>query len=227
MTEHQMLTVQLLEAQDEERRRLARALHDTVGQQISLAIMDLDLIAKEGEALSPHACAAVSECAALMRQTLEDVRTFSYLLHPPMLDELGAVSAIRSFCDGFSKRSGIQVNSEIPDDIPQISRSWEMALFHVVQEGLANVRRHSRSSTARVCIHLNAGNAIVRVENEGSASHVLTVHGLNPAYVGVGIGGMRERLAMFGGQVSLYAQANRTILEATLPFARVATRAGY
>jgi len=222
MTEHEMLTAQLLEAQDEERRRLATELHDTTAQQISVAIMDLDLIAKEAKALSPEARGAVSECAALMNQALREVRTLSYALHPPFLDEFGTVAAIRAFCDGFSRRSGIQISSEIPSNIPRMSKAWEMALFHVVQEGLTNVRRHSRSSMARVCVYLNGGRAIVRVENETSGFTPLAATGLDPTKLGVGLGGMRERLAMFGGHVSLYSHADRTILEAMLPFARTA-----
>jgi signal transduction histidine kinase len=222
LTERPVLTVQLLEAQDEERRRLAKELHDTTAQQISAAIMDLDVIAKEAQALSPKACTALSECATLVRQTLEDMRTFSYLLHPPMLDEFGSISAIRAFCEGFSQRSGIRVESELADGIPRMPKGWERALFHVVQEGLMNVRRHSKSSMAKVCIYVSADQAIAKVENEGSGLPALTAGGLDPAKMGVGIGGMRERLAMFGGHVSLYSHANRTILEATLPLARAA-----
>jgi two-component system NarL family sensor kinase len=217
-------TSQLIEAQDEERRRLSRELHDSAGQQISLAIMDLDFIAQKAEALSPEVCSALSECSALMRQALADVRTFSYALYPPMLEELGLVPAIRAFCEGFSKRSGIQVKSEVPDGVPRMSKGWEMALFHLIKEGLTNVRRHSQSLQARVYIHLNGANALVRVENEGSGFPALTSNGIDPAKVGVGINSVRERIGMVGGQVSLYSRANRTILEATLPLAGAAAR---
>jgi signal transduction histidine kinase len=222
MTERQTLSAQCIEAQDKERRRLAKDLHDTTGQELSAAIMDLDVIAKETEALSPKARTALSECACLVRRSLEELRTFSYLLHPPLLDELGVIPAIRTFCDGFSQRSGIQVNAEMPNAIPRMPKDWEMAFFHVVQEGLTNVRRHTRSSTARVSVCLSGGKAIVKVENEGSGFPALTANGLDPTKIGVGIGGMRERIAMCGGQVSLYSHANHTILEATLPLARAA-----
>ena len=222
MTEaERRLEAQLIEARDDERRRMARELHDTTGQHVCVMIMDLDLLAKQSTVFSPDARAALSECAALARQTLRELRTFSYLLQPPMLEELGVISALRIFVEGFSRRSRIQVAVEMPEIVPRMPKAWEIAAFQVVQEGLTNVHRHSTSSRAKVLMRLNTSEAIITVRNPGLGVPPLAAGGLEPTKVGVGIGGMRQRMTSFGGKVSLYSHAGWTILEASLPFPRI------
>lgn len=217
MIEQRMLSAQLFEAQDEERRRLSRQLHDSTAQHVSALIMDLDLIAKETGMLSLKSRTALFECLTLAHQTLKELRTFSYLLHPPVLDDLGVIAVLRAFVEGFSQRSGIKVDCDLPDSFPRMPKDWESALFHVVQEGLSNVQRHSRSSSAKVCLKAHSSKATLNIENEGSGLPPLSAGGLEPTRVGVGIGGMRERVQNLGGQLSLYSSANHIILEATLP----------
>lgn len=217
MIKPRKLSDQLIEAQDEERRRLSRQLHDTTAQHVTAIIMDLDLIAKETGMLSPKSRTALCECLTLAHQTLKELRTFSYLLHPPMLDELGVLVVVRAFVQGFSQRSGIQVDCDLPDSFPRMPKAWELAVFHVIQEGLSNVQRHSRSSSAKVCLKACSSKATVNVENEGSGLPPLSAGGLEPTRAGVGISGMRERVRNLGGQLCLYSSANHTILEVTLP----------
>jgi two-component system, NarL family, sensor kinase len=156
----------------------------------------------------------------LGREALKELRTLCYRLHPPMLDELGLIPAVQAFVEGFSLRSGIRVDSEMPDTFPRLAKDLEVTLFYVVQEGLTNVQRHSHSSRAKVCLKSDSKRAIVNVENEGSGLPPLSAGGLKSTKIGVGIGGMRERVIRLGGQVHIYSRAKHTILEASLPLPR-------
>lgn len=214
---HHAISVKVMREQDQERRRLARDLHDTTAQGLAMMILDLGLIEKESDALTPDARTAVSQSITLARRSLAEVRTFSYLLHPPMLDEMGLVSAVQIFAEGFSRRSDIRVDIDLPDVLPRMPPDWEMALFRAVQEGLTNVRRHSHSRTAAVRLKITGGVANLAVENEGASVPPLSMGGLPLEHVGVGIAGMRERLRVFGGDAVLYSRENTTVLEVTVP----------
>ena len=145
------LTRKILGLRDEERRRLAGELHDTTGQNLAFLIMDLNLLNNDIECLSPAARDRFSRCVALARQSLTEIRTLSYELYPPMLDECGVNSALRIFAQGFSDRSGVGVDLELPQS-QRLPKNVEVAIFRVVQEALTNVHRHSNSSSARVRI---------------------------------------------------------------------------
>jgi two-component system NarL family sensor kinase len=178
--------------------------------------MDLGVIARNGQALEPEARNALSECLSLARQSLHEVRTFSYLLHPPMLDELGLVSALRVYIEGFSQRSGTRVDFE-PSDYVKLPTELEVTLFHVVQEGLANAHRHSGSSWAKVRMTDDASEVRISVENETTAPVTQKM--------GVGIRSMQERVEHFGGKLAFRSDPYRTVLEAVLPRSRTAERA--
>ncbi|MGH9717808.1 MAG: histidine kinase [Candidatus Acidiferrales bacterium] len=214
---HRSLALKLTKMQDEERRRLSSELHDTVAQSLSVLLLDLESVLEESAFLSERARGALARTMSLARQSLQEIRTLSYLLHPPVLDALGLLPALRVFIDGFSRRSGIRVVSEMPNSMPRMPDDWEMAVFRVVQEGLTNVQRHSHSSSAEVRVALHSGLVTVCVINEGAAVPTLETGGLPPESAGVGIGGMRERVGTFGGDVNLYCHENKTILEATVP----------
>lgn len=215
--QHHAVSVRAMREQDEERRRLARELHDTTAQGLAMMLLDLGTIDKESEALSPNARTAVSQSIELARKCLGEIRTLSYLLHPPMLDELGLLSALQIFTEGFSRRSGIRVDVGLPRSLPRMPADWEMAVFRVVQEGLTNVQRHSSSRTAMVRLNINGHTAHVLVENEGASVPPLSMGGLAPEHAGVGIAGMRERVQALGGSVLLYSQEDQTVLEVTVP----------
>jgi two-component system, NarL family, sensor kinase len=212
----------LLKLQDDERRDLARELHHTTAQNISALIMNLDMIEMSAGAIAPATRAALCESVALARQSLHEIRTFSYLLHPPMLDEFGLLQAIRIFVDDFSRRSGIQVDLEVPTSFVTIHKDLEVTLFRVLQEGLLNVYRHSNSRAARVEVELDATNIRMKVENQIGGSTAPLSEGDSdkgevPVTIGVGIAGMRERVGQFGGQLALSRQDDRAILDVTLP----------
>lgn len=215
------LSLKLTRLQDEERRRLASELHDTVAQSLSVLLLDLESAHQESGVLSPSAAAALERAVSLGRQSLQEIRSFSYLLHPPIIDALGLLPSLRVFIEGFSRRSGLSIVSELPDSLPRMPGDWEMAVFRVVQEGLINAQRHSRSSAAEVHVSAASGLLTIRVSNEGASVPSLESGGLPPEKAGVGLSGMRERLRAFGGEVTLFSRGEKTILEATVPTPRV------
>jgi len=207
----QTLSAKLFRLQDDERRRLAKELHDTTAQNLAAIVMDLGVIARNVQGLDSEARTALSECVSLARQSLHEVRTFSYLLHPPMLDELGLVSALRVYIEGFSQRSGMHVDFAASGYI-KLPADLEVTLFHVVQEGLSNAHRHSGSPWAKVRISAGTDEVKISVENETTAAVTQKM--------GVGIRSMQERVQHFGGRLAFRSDPYRTLLEAALPFSR-------
>ena len=212
------LSTKLVQAQDDERRRLARALHDTTAQNVAAILMDLRVI-ESVDALPPKAQHALSECISLARRSLTELRTLSYLLHPPMLDELGFVSALGIFVEGFSQRSGMQVRLDLPKACPKFPKELEITLFRVVQEGLTNARRHSDGVTADVSLRLEPGEVRLRVENETTSQFLASQPPAHPAKLGVGMRSMQERVEQLGGHLTLDIGKSRTVLQASFPVA--------
>src|SRR6266853_629779 len=209
------------QAVDHERRRLAEELHNITGQNILALIMGLDRIKRDIEAPDPKVYAALSECADLARQSLREIRTFSYVLHPPSFDELGFVGAMRTFAQIFAERSEMQVEVDMPDSYTELPSEMEMTLFRVAQEGMINAHRHARVS--RVTIRMVVDGTAIRfcVENEGTLSPWLNENNFGRRKAGVGISGIRERVEHFGGQLQLRSDQNRTFLEAVIPLPNV------
>lgn len=215
----QRLSTRLFQVQDDERRRLACELHDTTAQNVSAIIMDLNVIDQNMETSNPMARDVLSECITLAHQSLREIRTCSYLLHPPMIDELGFVSALRIFIENFSRRSAMKINLDIPNSYTRLPSELETTLFRVVQEGLTNARRYSRSPTVDIRIILDATSITLTIENESTPSMPFSARSVSPAGGGVGTCGIRERVNHFGGKVTLRADLNRTVLQVTLPLA--------
>jgi signal transduction histidine kinase len=211
------LSAELLRAQDDERRRLAKELHDTTAQNVAMMIMDLGVINQSAEALAPQARTALSECVSLAQQSMRELRTLSYQLHPPMLDELGLFPALRIYAEGFSKRSGMQVQTELPNTHPQLPRELETAVFHVIQEGLTNAQRHSASPWAKIGLSVGPAGLRVSVENVATGSPQPKNHAVEPATSGVGMRSMQERVQHFGGHLALHSDQHRTVLEVVFP----------
>jgi PAS domain S-box-containing protein len=210
----------LLQIQDEERRHFARELHDSAGQM--LAALHMNMVALEAEAnkISVIATTLVQKNLNLVTELIKEVRTISYLLHPPLLDDLGLSAAIRDYVEGFVERSKIKVHLEIPAEFGRLSRELETAIFRVVQECLTNIHRHSGSSMARIRIFHSGGGVRVEVQDEGK--------GISPekrselkltGKAGVGIRGMRERLRQLGGTLEIEPGRNGsgTVVIAQLP----------
>ena len=209
------LSARVLELQDEERRRLARDLHDTVGQEIVVVLMTLDTIARTWDKPDRNARGNLLEAVDWLRKVESEIRTFSYLLHPPLLDDMGLASALSWYMEGFSKRSGISVQLSVPDNLPRLSLQAETALFRVMQESLSNVIRHSQSKQAWVRIALDPHSLRLSIRDEGRGFEQTARTGATPS--GVGIEGMRGRLRSLGGTLDLQSGPHGTEVLATVP----------
>jgi signal transduction histidine kinase len=220
------LSTRLFHAQDEERRQLARELHDTTAQNVAAILMDLGVISRNANALTDASNQALSESLALARQSLQELRSFSYLIHPPMLEELGLIAALRIFIEGFSQRSSMRVHLEAPDSCPKLATWLETTVFRVVQEGLTNARRHSGSSTADVRLKVNSTELRLSVENETTGELLWDQPDVQPGKFGVGMRSMQERVQYFGGHLSFHIGKNRTVLEVVLPLSKATREQG-
>src|SRR5690242_3057393 len=197
------LTARLLNLQDEERRRIARELHDNAGQALSALAMNLGAVAKDLDRLVTTA-ATVADSASLVQEMSNDIRTMSYLLHPPMLDEMGLAAALRWYVDGFSERSKIAVELDCGQDLGRLSREVEIAIFRLVQECLTNIQRHSGSPTATIRIARHDGVVRVEVRDQGQGlSAQKREQMILGGTVGVGIRGIRERVRQLGGTLEI------------------------
>lgn len=219
--EQKRAEAKLFHTQDDERRHLARELHDTTAQNLTAALMDLGVI-ESVDALPPKARHPLLECMSLVRRSLHEIRTLSYLLHPPMLDELGLVPALRIFVEGFTQRSGMQVRLDVPEPCPKFPKDLEITLFRVVQEGLTNVRRHSGSVAADVRLKLDPRELTLRVENETTSESLWGRTKVQPAKLGVGMRSMQERVERLRGHLTFDIGENRTVLQASFPLAEIA-----
>ena len=197
------LTARLLQLQDEERRRIARELHDSAGQSLAALALNLSNLGTEIERLTKSA-KTVSDSVVLVNDMSRDIRTISYLLHPPLLDEAGLASALQWYIRGFTERSGIKVDLELPENFERLPRDAETAIFRVVQECLTNIHRHSESPTATIGIVHTNGEVRIEVRDQGKGiSPEKKLELLSAGTPGVGIRGMRERLRQLGGTMEI------------------------
>jgi signal transduction histidine kinase len=211
------LSARLLQLQDDERRRIARELHDSVGQTLAALGMNLAAVGSDIERLTETAN-RVNDSAALVQELSQEVRTISHLLHPPLLDEAGLASALRWYIDGFVQRSRIEVDLEFSTDLGRLARDSETAIFRTVQECLTNIHRHSQSPTARIRVSALDGDIQIEVEDRGKGippekQLQMTLTGTP----GVGIRGMRERLRQLGGSLDIHSNGKGTRIVARLP----------
>ena len=211
------LTSQLLSLRDEERRRLARELHDSVGQMLAAMNMNQALIQAESTALTPRAIKAVSENARWIAEISSEIRTISHLLHPPLLDEVGLTSALTWYVGGLAERAAIKINLEISTEIGRLPAEQELAIFRVVQECLTNVHRHSGSKTAAVRVLDSEESIRVEVEDQGRGICKEKLDQLTSASSGVGLRGMRERARQFGGNLDISSNLHGTLVVTTFP----------
>jgi PAS domain S-box-containing protein len=211
------LSARLLKVQDEERRRLARELHDSVGQILAALSMNISVVQEQSHKLDSLAARAVSENAQLVQQASSEIRTLSHLLHPPLLDIAGLASSLRWYVDGFSERSKINVDLDIPADFARLSDDVELAIFRIVQECLTNIHRHSGSTTAAIRILQENGHLRVEVQDNGTGIPKEKQRELvESSRGGVGFGGMRERVRQLGGTLDIQSNGNGTVVSATL-----------
>jgi signal transduction histidine kinase len=215
----QQLFVKLMNLQDEERRRLARELHDSAGQYLAGIHMNLSALLRADSGMTAANRSLVSDSLSLVDLCTSEIRTMSYLLHPPLLDEMGLRSAILMYVDGFAQRSGIRVDVEIPANLGRLSRDMETAVFRVVQQSLANVHRHSGSLVACLRIKSDAKFMMIEIRDEGCGISHETLEGFSSRtrLAGVGITGMRERIQSMGGQFDIRSAKTGTTVEVRVP----------
>jgi signal transduction histidine kinase len=208
----------LYQSQDEERRRIARELHDSTGQELAVLEMNLSRIKT---AVSSRGCEfdkILSQSIALAGSISGELRTLSYLLHPPMLDECGLNAAIRSYVSGINQRNGLHVEVEIPEDLRRLSEEAELAIFRIVQASLTNVHLHSGASAANVTIEQNLDAVIIAVGDQGHGiPEGVLDHTSRIRTVGIGITGMRERVKQLGGRLEIKTGRSGTTVRATIP----------
>jgi len=214
----QRLSARLMNLQDQERRRIARELHDSEGQNLSVLLMTLSKIKNTCPGLDQGSKAALSESIEIANQCLREIRTLSYLLHPPLLDEFGLVSALQWYVEGFSQRSGIDVELNLPPTLNRAPSELETSVFRLVQEGLTNIHRHSGSRTASIALRENGAAIVLSVEDHGKGMDVAALSRRNGnSGAGIGIAGMKERVRELGGTLEIESRPGKTRLTATLP----------
>lgn len=215
------LSARLLHLQDEERRRLGRELHDSLAQSVMAVNLDLAQVTRSPVPLDKRARHALSEARKVLRDMSREIRTLSYLLHPPVLDELGLASAVKEYAHGFSERSGIALEIDVQPDFPRIPQEVETALFRIVQESLANIQKHSGSPTGKIRLWDGQGRVQLEIRDQGrgmAAKPAENGRGVpKTSRLGVGILGMRERMAQLGGTLDVQSDASGTAVHATIP----------
>jgi|ERR1700733_1226951 signal transduction histidine kinase len=219
---------QLYQSQDRERRRIALELHDSTGQKLAVLQMNLSIVKDIVTAKNPEIGLMLSECMSLSKDISDELRTLSYLLHPPMLDECGLNTAILWYASGINQREGLHVEVEIAKELCRLSEDAELAIFRIIQASLTNVHLHSGASQAKVKIDQNADGVVVAVTDDGQGipAGVLD-RSSRTKTVGIGITGMRERVEQLGGHLEIETGRNGTTVRATVPSSnfRIATPA--
>ena len=218
------LSARILQAQDEERRRIARELHDGAGQLIAALGMEASNLAKERERLSSRAASSLDNIESLVAQMTQDIRTMSHLLYPPLLDDVGLQSALREYVTGFAERSGIQVSLDISSQIERLDRDYELSLFRIVQECLTNIHRHSGSKTASIRIVQDDEAIALEVRDKGEGMPVERLSEIQSRGSGVGIRGMRERVLQLSGTMSIESDGSGTRIHVVIPIPKTALR---
>jgi signal transduction histidine kinase len=214
------LTARLLQIRDEERRRIARDLHDSIGQMLVAQGMYLFSVAAEAKHLSTAAAKALADSTALIEQMSGELRTISYLLHPPLLDEAGLSSALRWYAEGFAERSKIKISLELTPGLGRLSDEFEIAIFRIVQECLTNIHRHSGSSTASIRLAVSPAEIMLEIRDAGRGiPRQKRSQVASGSLHGVGIRGMRERIVQLGGRVEINSNGQGTAVIARLPLA--------
>jgi PAS domain S-box-containing protein len=212
------LTGHLLRARDEERRHMARELHDHAGQTLVALAMNLFALHEAAKGRDAKIVNLAAEGQQLSQDLSKEIRTLSYLLHPPLLDEAGLVSAIRWYVDGFSERSQIQVELDLPKDMGRLPNELELLIFRVVQESLTNVHRHSGSSSAKIRLNRSERAVEFEISDQGKGIPPARLDELSAARIGVGVRGMEERVRQFGGTLRISSSPDGTTVTVKIPW---------
>jgi len=214
---YRALSARIIGLQDAERRRIGRELHDSVGQSLAALQMNLDQISA-GPKAAGRVGPLVVECLDLVRTTARDVRTISHLLHPPLLDVVGFAPAARNYLQEFERRSGIKVHANVPEDLRLPSKEAELVLFRVLQESLTNVHRYAQASAVDVWLARRGNEVALAIQDNGRGLPAGVMENFSAGMAsGVGLAGMRERLAEFGGTLAVETSHSGTMVRASIP----------
>ena len=220
------LSSNLLRAQDDERRRISRELHDSLGQYLAAAKMSL--ICLQRRDATEREAQAFGELMDALEKCSIETRTLSYLLHPPLLDEVGFVSAAKWYVEGFSERSGIEVQVNVPEELKRLPGTLELVFFRILQESLTNIHRHSHSRSVDIALKLASESVVLQVRDYGQGMPAeLLEHFRAGTSVGVGLRSMRERISELGGRLDIHSDQNGTLIEVTAPLSDRATKSEF
>ena len=212
------LSSRLQQLRDEERRHIARELHDSIGQLLAALAMNIAVVRRQADKLDPAGERAVSENAAMVEEISREIRTISHLLYPPLLEVAGLSSALRWYVDGFSERSEIKVELDIPQEFRRLSDEMEIAIFRLVQECLTNIHRHSGANSAAIRVHEENSQILVEVQDSGKGIPLDKQLELSSSHrTGVGLRGMRERVRQLRGSLEIRSDSSGTTVTASLP----------
>jgi PAS domain S-box-containing protein len=217
------LARQLLQMQDEERRHIARELHDSAGQTLVVLTLQLAQLVQDAKDTAPELAASAEGAAETAQQLLREIRTASYLLHPPLLEESGLAAAVKWYVQGLAERSGIEITFEIAEGFERFDPELELIIFRLVQESLTNVHRHSGSKSAQVRIARKDGNVILEVEDRGMGMSADRLAEVQSRGLGVGVRGMRERVRQFHGELNIDSNSSGTRISVTIPAVKAAS----
>jgi signal transduction histidine kinase len=218
------LSWQLLHTQDEERRHIARELHDSAGQTLTVLGMSLAQVIQKAGRDAPDVAALTEQVQDMVQQLHREIRTTSYLLHPPLLDENGLYSAITWYVQGLLERSALEVRLEISEEFGRLPRDMELAIFRLVQECLTNIHRHSESKTASIRISRESDRIMLDIQDQGKGMSAAKLAEIQSGGSGVGIRGMRERLRQFKGTIDIESGSSGTRVSATIPVPKARPR---
>jgi PAS domain S-box-containing protein len=214
------LSSRLLQAQDEERRHIARELHDSAGQILTALGMTLAEAARHAPRRAHGLAKPMEESQHLVQQLSQEIRTMSYLLHPPLLDETGLSEALRWYIQGLSERSGLEITLEVAPDFKRLSREMELVMFRLVQECLTNIHRHSGSTSAVIRVARDHANVSLEVQDKGKGISAEKLSEMQSQGSGVGIRGMRERARHFGGHMMIESNHKGTKIAFKFPLSK-------
>lgn len=215
---YRMLSARILELQDVERRKIARELHDSVGQYLAALKINIGQLQRHDKGVPIQLQPRVSESLDLANRAIGEIRTISHLLHPPLLDELGFHSAVRWYADGFAQRSGVKVDLRLTEVTKRLPWEIELALFRVLQESLTNVHRHAKATRVEIEVECTDDEVILRLHDNGKGIPDQILDGFRSGGAGgIGLAGMRERLAELDGTLDVESGPGGTRVRATLP----------
>ena len=211
--------MRLLRTQDDERRHIARELHDSTGQALTVIGMKLDRLIRESTQASPDISKSAVAIQGLIQQLSQDIRTTSYLLHPPLLDESGLSAALAWYVRGLAERSGLDLKLSVSENLERLPQNMELVIFRLVQECLTNIHRHSGSKSGSIRIARDSEGVSIRIEDQGKGIPAERLAEIQSRGSGVGIRGMRERVSQLNGQMQIESDGQGTAIVFRLPVA--------